>query len=709
MDGMTNVEREPPPQQDGEATLVGQALERIAESKRHWSDKFKRMKRDSDFARGKQWPNQTADDDRYVANLVQRHIGQRTSALYAKNPRFIATRRKQADFQLWDGSFEQMQQAMMAVQSYMPMAEQDAMLGASPPVMIQQAQMLLQDIAEGNANRKMLDKVGKTTEILMQYQVQEQFPPFKTQMKALVRRTLTTSVGWVKLGFERHMSPRPEDVEKTRDLTQRMAVLQSDMADVQDDVVRSDMEAQKVALQQQLDLLQSNPQQIVREGLVFDFPQSDKIIVDKRCRQLHGFVGARWIAQEFQLTAGEIQQIYGKDIKALGFTPYTEGGVTAARGDLSRSHASSSEISDESIACVYEVYDKTTGHCYTVADGCKYYMRAPAVPEIALDRFWPFFVLTFNDIEHEKEIYPPSDPELMFHMQMEHNRSREGKRQHRQAAAPAYATGRGTLTEGDKDKLISQEPHEVVELDGMAPGQKVGDILQRIEKAGVDPNLYDTNETFDDVLKVMGTQEAVLGGTSGSTATEVSVGEGSRMSSVASNVDDLDDLFNEIARASSQILFAEFSDETVKKICGRGAVWPTLSAQQIADELFLEVEAGSSGRPNRAVDIKNFTDLSPILMQIPGVRPEWLAKQGIQRLDDRLDLEDAFLAGMPSVMAANRMAQQNVQADPAANPNEQGGEGGDNAKRPPSGSPQPNMQPAPGGAPVNGQTITPSM
>ena len=58
--------------------------------------------------------------------------------------------------------------------------------------------------------------------------------------------------------------------------------------------------------------LMATPEVIVREGLVFDFPDSTSIIVDPRCKQLRGFVGARWIAQR----AGRRSNARGSSEKA---------------------------------------------------------------------------------------------------------------------------------------------------------------------------------------------------------------------------------------------------------------------------------------------------------------------------------------------------------------------------------------------------------
>jgi len=147
------------------------------------------------------------------------------------------------------------------------------------------------------------------------------------------------------------------------------------------------------------------------------------------------------------------------------------------------------------------------------------------------------------------------------------------------------------------------------------------------------------------------------------------------MSSLGSHVDDLDQFLTDITRAGSSILLKLMNPQEATKIAGPGAVWPTLSAQQIADELSLEIEAGSSGRPNKATDIANFERLAPLLIQIPGIDPTWLAKEAIRRMDDGLDLAEAVKAALPSIVQMNAQKQM-AQGDPAADPNMQGAMGG---------------------------------
>lgn len=649
------------------AALVKALADKVTRAKKHWKRSFDRMKEDVDFYMGKQWSS-SETDDRYVANIVQSHVRQRVSALYAKNPKFVAKRRDTLDFTMWEGDIASFQNAQTS------MAHAAAVGQPIDPVMIQ----TMQDAQQGFERRRMLDRVAKTMEIVAAYQISEQQPSFKGQMKQLVRRTCVNGVGYVKLGYNRVMEKRPEDVEKITDITQQMSTLGRLIADKTDKIFDED-NAKMEQLKQILEELQNKRDVIVREGVAFDFPLSNTIIVDPKCRQLSGFVGADWVAQEFILDVEEIKEIYQVDL-GKSYTGYEDPN---AKDDECKK------------ATVWEIYSKKDNLCYVVADGYHDFLKEPAAPELGLERFWPFFTLIFNEVESDRDIYPLSDVRLLMPVQREYNRARQGLREQRYANRPVYATYEGALSEKDQINLQSHPANAVIKLQNLSPGQAVNQILQPIQHSPIDPSLYDTTMLLDDMMRVVGSQEANIGGASGSTATEVSVAEGSRMSSLSSNVDDLEDFLGELARATGQVLLEQLDQETAMKIAGPGAVWPQLTANEIAQELALEVEAGSNGRPNKAMQIQNFERLAPILLQIPGMNPEWMAKQAINRLDDGMDITDAIRAALPSIVAQNAQKQLTT-GNPMSDPNAQGAAGSQNAPVPPE---------APG---TNGPQMTPS-
>jgi hypothetical protein len=266
---------------------------------------------------------------------------------------------------------------------------------------------------------------------------------------------------------------------------------------------------------------------------------------------------------------------------------------------------------------------------------------------------------------------------------------------------PQIATPGGMLDEEDKNKLQNPQSFAVLELNALMPQQSIDAVLQAVPKPGIDPGLYETENVFQDILRTVGTQEANLGGMSGNTATESSIAEGSRTTALESKIDDLDAFLTEMTRCAGQVLMMEVEEGTVQRIVGAGAFWPKLTKQEIMEEINLDIEAGSTGRPNRVQDLQNMERLMPYLIQIPGIDPEWMAREMIKRMDDRLDLNDAISTGLPSIVAMNSMSQ--ASPGPAdEDPNAQGGEGGNNsstAKEPENRPPSPG-QGAPGRPPL---------
>src|SRR3546814_2092170 len=86
-----------------------------------------------------------------------------------------------------------------------------------------------------------------------------------------------------------------------------------------------------------------------------------------------------------------------------------------------------SDVCSSDLVCVWRVFHKRSGHEFTIADGCKDYLRPPAAPVPRLERFWNIFTLSFNDIEDETDIYPPPDPWLLRHPQQAYNSARQGR------------------------------------------------------------------------------------------------------------------------------------------------------------------------------------------------------------------------------------------------------------------------------------------
>lgn len=743
-------------QTPGDTKLVQHVLERIRRDKRHFEKAMKRMERSMFMAmwgRERDW-----SEKNYKANLAGQHVRTKTSSLYAKNPKIVARRKESLDFPVWDESLETLKIAMMTMaagaqaiavaQAAQPPAPQPdpsqsgafAPPGAGPnggppmpaavpaapamdgatlappgigigapmpfvaapalPPGYDQAVAIVKDFEQGTARRQLLKKFGRTLELVFADSMRQQTPlDFKSAMKRVVRRSLTTATGYVELGFQRQYGIPNATTERLADYRQRLAHLEGLIKEESEGELDDDS-FEKAELQQMVAAIESEPQTILRSGLSFDFMQSTKVIPDRLCTSIVGFIGARHLTVEYIYTKSEVEDMFKVDLGSR-YTPYLPDGRRAYgnRGvdegndlESNTDGVFAAQGKGDDLVCVYKHYDKVAGLVYHLVDGHPSYIKPPAAPDVIIPRFWPVYSLTFNDTESETDAIPRSDVEQIADMQNEVNRSRQGKREHREAARPRFAYSDGALDEEtDIPNLKAAKAFDVFALKGLQPGDKVENLLQAIKMPGVDPNLYDTNEVLQDASMTVGAQASQLGGTQArATATGVAVANDTSSSLDSSSTDDLDGFLTMIARDAGQILMENLTKEEVVKIAGAGAIWTDdlgMDLEDIFNEIFLEVEAGSTGKPNQAAEIRSMQQMGPLLLQVGSIPSEWLAREMLRRLDDRLDLTEAVSAGVPAMVAANAMAQP-AQGNPQKDPNQQGGQGGDKTSAPggPSGT-----------------------
>jgi hypothetical protein len=664
--------------------LVTQWVADIKAARTHHDPAFKRMRECTKLAANGVVDKATAEalDGSYVVPIVNRMVNQAVATLYAKNPKAVAKRKQKLLYQLWDGDPNTLIAAMQAVTAQAQQAAQMGHNGGPPmvddtgqpvPPPITPEAALLAEVQAVKQQIVMYDRMAKTMQLLFAYYLQEQDSGYKEQFKAMVRRTKVCGVSYVDLDFQRELVENPDIAAKIQDATSQITTIEAMIAKMQsEDADPSNERAAAEELRLLIETLQGELDVVVREGPVLGFPRAWEIIPDKECRHLKTFAGARWVAREFDMSPDRVCQVYKVEIGEQ-FMPYTADGKTPTD-------------KKKGTCRLWRVQDKRNQQVFTVLDGYPDFIKEPAAPDVKIERFWTLFPLVFNEVESddaEVSIFPPSDVWNARHMQREYNAERQGRREHRIAARPWYATSKGKLEDADKTSIGRKAPFEVIELNSMMPNEKVSDILQAGPTPGFDAGLYESESTFADILRVTGSQEANLGGTSGDTATEASIAENSRGVSNASDVDDLDTMLSQLARGMGQLFLTELSKETVMEIAGPGAVWPDLppTREQIVKDLILEVEAGSSGRPNKAAELAAMERGMPYVTMLPGINPMPLGKKYLGLLD--IDVEDAIVEGLPSIVAINQMAGRNNQAGAGPNdPNQQGDKGGDNASGP---------------------------
>lgn len=686
--------------------LVKDLTTRVKQARTFWKPVFERVRDNIRFAGGDQWQDaeeKMADavSDKYQVNFVQRELNQQVSAIYAKNPNVVCERRKRLEYTVWDGTDQQLQQSQLILQQAAPLmlqaAQAQQMIEAyqqdqagrgfftrdlnepfaitqakqvvnSIPAPVKMAQAVVQDYMQGVARKTLFDKICETGELVFNEQLNEQQPDFESQMKDLVLREKTTGAGFVAVKFQRVNEAVVATSADTAGLASRTArvtqLLEESQEDDLSEAMKEELRLELQAVQTALSNEQRDPE---LEGLIYDFKPTTSIIIDPKCRSLFKFLGADWVAEELMLTPEQVEAQWQKEVTS-GAVPYTHGTETKDQTNLNtkaggandRDNTVSGNWPDKATVCVWVIYDKAAGLKYTVCDGFEDFLEEPEAPWPAVKGFWTVVALKLNRLEVEENnpkagitIYGQSSVQLMKPMQEEMNRTQEALREHRLANRPGHICGKDTFDKNDRAALAGRGPHDVIPLSNVPPGGDCSKVLWPVPVNPIDPRLYDTNGVMQQVLLVSGMQQANMGAQGvNDKATGQAIAEQSRIVGVSSEVDSLNTFLCELARIGGEMLFQEMTLETVKKIAGPGAVWPNDPAnrQSINECLYLKIEAGSMGRPNRAMEIDNLQTMMPQLIQLAqlkGLPLDPLVKYAAKVLEFDFDIDEWLASAQP--------------------------------------------------------------
>ena len=650
-----------PPQTEGNTQPMSPTKEesvklwrkRLKDAKIFFEPDMKRMRENMEFAAGLQWMGQDSIDDkedRYVANFITNHMEGKVATLYAKDPKCEARPRKRLNYQLWDGSIETEWAAHAACQQ--------AMLSGQVTPGSMQALQVVQDIARGKQEEALVKKIGQTLEILYEYQCDTQAPSFKYQLKQLVRRVVTTGVGFVRLNFVRNGDHVLSSSLTDDSLAYRVKRAKAILAGITDDSISADdprIEQVRLLFESVQASVKDGDMTNVEERLEFDFPSATSIIVDPKCKSLKGFIGAEWIAQQFIMpldTANSYFGLTGENKVTVGgeFVQYADDTTEMPRPSQD---TKPNDVAKTPLGCFWEVFDLTTKTHFFICDGWRWYVQEPEVLAPSINRFWPIFALTFNDVETEPgqkvHVYPPSDVQLLKPMQKERNRSRQELREHRIGNRPFHWTMSGWMAEEDKSKLANHETHELIALKGQPVNGDMNNAIGHWQGTPIDQNVYSTAPLNEDAQLAVGSNQVQQGmPIRHVAATPAVIQEQARISGVSSNVDDLDDLLSEMAQAAGEMMLKMFSPQTVQRIVGIGAVFPTDNREEFLNKVQLGIVAASSGRPNKAVDVQNAQQLIPLMAQA-GANPWALITYLVKVLDANLNPSD-FAPTSPPMM-----------------------------------------------------------
>ncbi|MBH1563898.1 hypothetical protein I5U69_13275 [Stenotrophomonas maltophilia] len=612
------------------------------------------------------------------ANIIGTNIDNLEAFLYARNPDFDVSpgpaHRMPTPEQLRD--IVESDEGLMA--SLQQQAEQDAMevgrqiavqqtaMGVSPEEAFQQGQQAQEGyLATGTVDKLVTDEVLK---LRKQYakrsremkQFAETMEAVGTQMwkdaqlkrrgRPWVRSSLTIGIGVIKASWQERTEISPETQTAINDLQQNIArakALQQELADgtagygarawdAIKGVVGNDQEATVAELERQLATIRNGAERVVARGYVIDNVAGENFQVAPGFT-ISNHVDAPWNAEISYMRYDDALAEFGPYLaqydpkgdaasimcKAARYAPRKpcmgkNESVNVTAGSATAEDADEFTTNGDTTAGCYvrlvEIWDAESNTVLTMITGVPYWVK-PGFNPPATTRFYPYFVFPTSEVDGQR--HPQSLVSRSIKLTDEYNRSLSAETDHRRRIIPKTAFNAGAMTEEEAKKLSDAKIGEMVAINPTQTNLDLRTILVPITYPQMDAAAYDRSKIEAALERIWGVQEALSGSiNTAKTATEADIQQQGFQARSSSRRDSMEMRLSELAEYTCQIARVYLSDEDVRFIAGPTAFWPPYQGpDDLAEFMRIEIRAGSSGKPNTALERQSWANLLPLLQQ----------------------------------------------------------------------------------------------
>lgn len=512
----------------------------------------------------------------------------------------------------------------------------------------------------------------------------------KKAVRKALRSSLSIGPGWIK-GIMVSQSRNDPIVEKDlNDAQDNMARLMATRKEIKEDEGKTKDEMD--VLIQNAELLTASLTEklevVIRRGLALDFVRGEDVQVSLDVSELSDYLDANWMANQMFVEKGDVRGMFERltqddmqDTKIYYQRKVTEddgdpsGNVTAS--DAEKFIPSTETDGDEiPFVRVIEFWDKRDGHIKTIVDGAKRWAREPYQPQYGSTRFYPYFLIALFEVDGDR--HPQSLSGRLQKLQDEYASARSSGRLARSRSIPGTIFDMGTISPEDIKKIEGAVEQEYVGVQPIAGG-KLSDSFAPKPVGQYDPRIYDTSPTIRDMEVISGVQEALSQAGGQKTATEANIEQAGFASRTGADRDTQEEMLTDLAQYTAEISIQSLSHEFVTKIAGELAFWPEgLAFEDVVTQLNLDIEAGSTGAPNKEQERQSWSVIMPLIRetmviiqqaQATGNIPlaealTELLEETMQRMGDRTNL-DRFLPKLAATpTGAQPMGDTGGQATP---------------------------------------------
>lgn len=550
----------------------------------------------------------------------------------------------------------------------------------------------------------------------------------KKCMKKVVRSGFTVGVGWFKasLLFDTKTDPvMQQAVNDIRDNLARIDKLHDDIA--AEELVGAGVHSREelvAKLQSEMQGLEEQVEIVLRKALAIDFCAAEHMQAALDVRELDDYCDGSWMANAtFKLvsdaraefpdvseddwkTAITYAQKEPEDLKAivpLSSDQNPEPPAEAAqyiKSGIGVGTSTSSTIGDgkpEQYVKIVEKWDRRDSSIKTMIEGMKRWPKLPFSPRFSTSRYFPYFLVQFFPVDGER--HPQSMAWRLSKLQEEYANSRSNFRLTRQRSIPGVLFNATQIDSENAKKLADGTQGEYIGLSPLDPERPMRDLFTEKPLPRIDPAIFDNAMIIGDMEKLSGVQEALqTSQTIEKTATQANIEQGGFAARTTAQRDSVEEALTDFAQYTAELALQGFTYDEVSKMAGNLAFWPEgMSRDAVTQYLNVDIEAGSTGRPNTQAERQAWAEIMPQIRETIGLvlaaRAQGmeeiarvyieLLRETLTRYDDRLDVE-RFIPVMPPNPALLGAA---------------GGGGGEPGAQP-GGPPAPGAPP--GGAPPGG-------
>jgi len=429
-------------------------------------------------------------------------------------------------------------------------------------------------------------------------------------------------LGWIKGTFCTDTIRDPLMVSKMNSLQDNIKTIDALIAENQDGMSAEDLDAQREALQLQLDVLNAGVEREIVKGMVIDSVKAGDIVVCPSVRELLDYREAPWIRQNiFMPKDRAIKQFdLSKDqLKSAKTYRMPNGGDEGEEANeatpVPTDNPSLGPNQDEiDWVCIKERWSMEDGLIYQWIAGCDYWLAPPQPPQFPTDRFYGFFLVAYNWVDDRR--YPVSDVSNMTALQDEWSARRSAARTWRERSKPGLLINGQAMTADDVKRITAADISENVVLQDLPPDTPLASVVALKPTPQWSPEMFDTTDINRELEMVSGAQDAASGSVqTAKTATEAEILQHGNQGRSGEKVDSLDDMMSEYAWYTAQQSVQAYSLQEVMKIAGPGAVWPEMSLEDLEQMVMVDIEAGSMGAPDTNQERQTWVQLYPMIQQ----------------------------------------------------------------------------------------------